>query len=331
MKLSVIIVNYKSRDYLQNCVSAINREKFTMPIEIIVVDNASNDGSVELVEENFPEVRLIRNKYNYGFATANNQGFEISNGEYVMTLNPDAVVVEDALQKLVEVLDFDPKVGIVSPCVVEQSGIVSIHFEFPKISFFKSLQKLGISRNKFVSEPPAGQREVHWLSGTGYLCRRAALGPRFFDDSTFLFAEEYELCPRIRKNGYTIVVRPDALIRHVGSVTFRSDQEKSAVARRLMESACWRMRKKLFGAISANLNQFFRGLDEAIMWTAVSAKGLFAGRSAGRELERSNYATVVKTSANLILKGDCYFEDVNRESRIYFNNGIDIPFPPETY
>lgn len=329
-KLSIIVVNYKGRDHLKTCLGAAYENPPNCAFEIVVVDNASNDGSVELLEESFPEVKIIRNKYNYGFAVANNQGFNASSGDYLMTLNPDAEVIGDALDLLVAQLDSRQDLGIVSPCVVEETGVVSIHFEFPVISSFRSMRRLGIGKSDFVSDPPNEIKEVSWLSGTGYVCRRSALGDTFFDETTFLFAEEYEICDRVRRAGYKIAVCPTALIRHIGSVTFRHNKEKSAVARRLMEAACWQMRKRLFGSTSANIHQFFRGVDDAIMWSALFLKGLFAGRSEGRDLEMSNFRTVFITSLNLIMKGDAYFERVNRDARKYFNDGVDVPLPPET-
>jgi GT2 family glycosyltransferase len=330
LKLSIIIVNYKGRDYLDACLLSIYGNPPREPFEVIVVDNASNDGSVEFVQGNFPDAKVIANKYNYGFATANNQGFQISRGEYLMALNPDAEIVGDSLNRIIEILDLKKEIGIISPCILENSVVVVVYDKYPIIPSPRTLRRLIIGGANSYSEVPTTLKEVSWIWGTGYLCRRSALGDTFFDESTFLFAEEQEICTRVREHGYSITVCPEFLIKHIGSVTYGKNKEKSALARKLLESACWRHRKRRLGTFLANTHQFLRGVDDLMMWIALRVKDSISKSNEGREFEMSNLKANVTASIYLIVQGESYFEKINREARIYFNDGVDIPFPPET-
>ena len=111
MKLSVIIVNYNVQHFLEQCLFSVRKASQTVSTEIFVVDNNSVDGSVSMVKEKFPDVKLIENKKNTGFSFANNQAIRISTGEYVLLLNPDTVVEEDTFQKVISFMDSHSDAG----------------------------------------------------------------------------------------------------------------------------------------------------------------------------------------------------------------------------
>src|SRR5574343_266997 len=111
MKLSIIIVNYNVKYFLEQCLYSVRKASKGIAMEVIVVDNNSVDGSVEMLKDKFQDVILIENKKNTGFSVANNQGIEISTGEYVLLLNPDTVVQEDTFTKIIQFMDEHPDAG----------------------------------------------------------------------------------------------------------------------------------------------------------------------------------------------------------------------------
>jgi len=124
MKLSIIIVSWNVKDDLQRCLSSLKENPPFVPFEQIVVDNNSTDGTVDLVKRKYPEVTLIKNPDNRGFATANNQGVDFSNGEYVFLLNPETIVHSNALDILVDFLDKHPDVGACGGKLLNDDGSV---------------------------------------------------------------------------------------------------------------------------------------------------------------------------------------------------------------
>jgi len=139
--LSIVIVNWNVRDLLRRCLHSILADSHTCPLEIIVVDNGSSDGSVEMVQAEFPDIHLIANAENRGFPAANNQGLAVAQGRYALLLNPDTEVVGDALATLVAFADAHPDVGMVGPQLLYPDGsIQSSRRRFPTLAtgFFES-------------------------------------------------------------------------------------------------------------------------------------------------------------------------------------------------
>ena len=227
--LSIIIVNYNTCLYLTMCLKTLFTHPPTCSFEILVVDNASGDGSAELVRVKYPDVRLIVNRYNYGFSVANNQAYRESRGRYVMTLNPDTEIPPGTIDRLVQFLDTRPDVGLVSPAILaEDGGVQAPDHSFPRFCRPVLLAMLGAS-----VEPsgPQATIEAPWIFGTGYICRKEAIpSERFFDEDTFLFGEEYGLCRNMKRNGFKLYILPYARIRHHVSVSFKRDAGALAMA-----------------------------------------------------------------------------------------------------
>ncbi|MEW6188858.1 MAG: glycosyltransferase family 2 protein, partial [Actinomycetota bacterium] len=140
--LSIVIVNWNTRDLLRNCLQSIYQNPPKDDFEVFVVDNASTDGSPEMVEKELPQVKLIKNKENLGFSKANNLGIKSSGGDYILLLNSDTQVLRDSLPKMVEYMDTHPKVGILGPQLIKQDEeIIQMPWGwFPSI-FGEMLQK----------------------------------------------------------------------------------------------------------------------------------------------------------------------------------------------
>jgi len=233
MKLSVIIVNYNVKYFLEVCLHSVLRAAKGVDAEIIVVDNNSTDDSCNMVRQKFPTVQLIENKDNKGFSKANNQAVAIAKGEYVLFLNPDTVMPEDFFEKTLPYMDANPDVGGLGPRLIDGKGVFAPDSKksFPSLSvaLFKTT---GI--NKIFSTSPYFNKyyavhihehevaPIDVLSGCCMLIRRKAMdeagGP--FDEDYFMYCEDVDLSYRIQKTGYKNMYYPKAdLIHYKGEST----------------------------------------------------------------------------------------------------------------
>ena len=233
MKVSVIIVNYNVKYFLEVCLHSVLRAAKGIAVELIVVDNNSTDASCAMVREKFPTVILIENKDNKGFSKANNQGVAIARGEYILFLNPDTVMPEDFFSKTVAYMDTHPEAGSLGPRLIDGKGDFAPDAKksFPSLSvaIFKTT---GI--NKLFKNSPyfnkyyavhIGEREtaaVDVLSGCCMLVRTSAMeiagGP--FDEDYFMYCEDVDISYRIQKAGFKNIYFPDVdLIHYKGEST----------------------------------------------------------------------------------------------------------------
>ncbi len=226
MKLSVIIVNYNVRAYLEQCLRTVFTALEGLEGEVFVVDNQSTDGSVELVREKFPQVKLIANTENVGFSRANNQAIRVAQGEYVLLLNPDTVVGEDVFHKVVGFMDAHPRSGGLGVKMIDGTG----HFlpeskrglPTPQVAFFKiiGLSRLFPKSRLFgryhlghLPENEAAPIEI--LSGACMFLRKKTLDEvGLLDESFFMYGEDIDLSYRITLGGYDNWYFPDAHIIH---------------------------------------------------------------------------------------------------------------------
>lgn len=217
-ELSVIITNYNCKDFLGDCLSSISENLSSPNVEVIAVDNSSSDGSPEFIRENFPWVKLIRNHKNLGYARANNQGIWEAEGKFILLLNPDTVVLPDAIEILKSEMKLDPKTGAAGPALL--SGENRFQVSFGKgISFCREVLQKSLLNPYFRRKLKEMQkkREVAWLSGACILTRKRVLEEvGLFDEDFFLFFEDIDLCRRIRKKGMRVIFIPRAKIYHAG-------------------------------------------------------------------------------------------------------------------
>lgn len=244
--LSVIIVNWNTGDLLRQCLESLRPQAATACFETLVVDNASKDGSGDMVQALFPEVQLIANAENLGFAAANNQAIRRARGRYLLLLNPDTIVMAGALQTMVGYLDQHLDVGALGCRLLNADGSVQTSCShFPTLSNV-ALDSLGLSRlfprsrllarYKMTYWGHDEEREVDQPSGACLMIRRKAweqVGP--LDERFFMYYEEVDLCRRLRQQGWRIVFTPVAQVVHLGGqssrqhldvriVTFRASQ-----------------------------------------------------------------------------------------------------------
>ena len=215
--VSIILVNYNDRVHLPACLSSLVTALGDGQQEIIVVDNHSTDGSPEMVESSFPQVRLIRETENLGFARANNIGIKATRGDCLLFLNPDTVMPEGSLAALLSALLSRPDAGAVGPALRKRAGY--------QVSFGKEVNFFAELWQKFVRNPyfkitlrfSRRVRETGWLSGACLLARRRAVElAGLFDERFFLYFEDIDLCRRMRRLGFKLWFEPRVEVFHEG-------------------------------------------------------------------------------------------------------------------
>ena len=225
MKLSIIIVSYNTKDYLEDTLQSIKQSTDHLEKEIIVVDNASTDGSLEMLNK-FNWVKLINNNHNLGYAAANNSGLKQARGEYILFLNSDTKIFPHTLSTMIDFMDQHPDVGI-STCRVElPSGQIdpASHRGFPTpwnaLTYFLGLEKL-LPKTKFFSgyhQSWKDMTQVHDIdspAGAFFLTRKSILDQiGGFDNQFFMYAEDLDLALRIKQAGWKIMYVPLTKIIH---------------------------------------------------------------------------------------------------------------------
>ncbi len=224
MDLSIIIVNWNTRDLLVDCLNSIQENlcaATALQAETFVVDNASSEGSAETVRSSFRWVNLIENQDNVGFARANNQAAAVAQGKYLLLLNPDTVLQPSAIQTMLAYLNLHSDVGAVGPLVLNPDGSVQISI-YPQPTLLRETWRLfhldqivpygSYSTSILDSESP---RVVDILMGVCIMLRREIVqNLGLFDEQFFVFSEDFDLCARIRKAGWQIHWLPKAVITH---------------------------------------------------------------------------------------------------------------------
>lgn len=225
-KIAVIIVNYNVVFFLEQCLNSVASAMQLEAAEVWVVDNNSVDGSVKMVQEKFPWVKLIANKDNKGFSKANNQAMELSQCKYQLLLNPDTVIEEDTLQKVVRYMDEHPEVGGLGVRMVDGKGIFLPESKrglpTPAVAFYKIFgisrlfpksKRFGKYHLGYLSEFETNEIEI--LSGAFMLMRKEALDKvGLLDEAFFMYGEDIDLSYRILKGGYKNVYFPETRIIH---------------------------------------------------------------------------------------------------------------------
>jgi GT2 family glycosyltransferase len=237
MDLSIVIVNWNGKTVLEACLTSIYANQPIVNFEVIVVDNDSKDDSVIVVRSKFPDVRLICNDQNLGFAAGNNRGFNIARGRYVLLLNNDTIVLPNALQDSVEYLDSNPEVGALG-CRIEypdRSFQTSCYrLNDPFVMLMTRLLPIGslagerLNYGRYWARQFKQPTDVDVVAGCFMLVRREVLeGVGGLDEDFFMYGEDEEWCARIHTAGWRIVYYPIATIIHIHR--FSSNQARRAL------------------------------------------------------------------------------------------------------
>jgi hypothetical protein len=224
--VSIIIVNWNTRDILRDCLKSIYSQINNISYELIVVDNASTDGSATMVKKEFPKVILIENFRNAGFAAANNQGMQIATCRYFLLLNPDTIILDGAIQKTVMFADEHTDIGVLGCQVwLNEKEIQQTCFSFPSLPGL-IFQEAGLRRlfpqSHFLGRSNYGwwdrrnEMDVDVVSGMYMLVRREAVNQvGLMDEDYFVYAEETDWCYRFWKAGWRCTFTPKARIIHL--------------------------------------------------------------------------------------------------------------------
>lgn len=232
--LSVIIVSYNVKFYLEQCLESVRRASRGLRVEVFVVDNLSVDGSVAYLRERFPEVVFIENKENVGFARANNQAIRQSEGEYVLLLNPDTIVAEDTFARFVAFMDAHPEAGAAGAYMLNpdgtfapesRRGLPTPFVAFCKMSglaaLFPKSRLLGRYYMRYLNENEVNEIQV--ISGAFMMLRREALDKvGFLDEDFFMYGEDIDLSFRMLKGGYKNYFLPERMLHYKGESTVKS-------------------------------------------------------------------------------------------------------------
>jgi GT2 family glycosyltransferase len=239
LELSIIVVTYNSRRHVRDCLESIQRDAGGIPHEVIVVDNASQDGTPDIVRNEFPNVRLIANPQNPGFARSNNQGISQSQGRYILLLNPDTVVLPKMLATLLKEMHQSPETGLLGCRLLNADRSLQQSFGYDVNFWNEAVRKVFLNLWENHRFPPVGwvlrslhsrKREVDWVKGACMLSRRQALlDAKLMDEAFFLYLEDADLCYRLRKLGWKVCYTPEAEVIHFGGGSVRSNPERSAL------------------------------------------------------------------------------------------------------
>ncbi len=226
-KISAIIVTWNSKPYIADCIRSLQAGMGKYPYEVIVCDNASSDGTADFVAENFKDIRLIRNQENLGFSRANNRGYHEAdcNSDFILFINPDTQAYPQAIERMVDFLKKDSSYAACGPLLLDESKCpqrsTAGYFPTPARVFS---EMFFLSRLLIASVPVAsGMYAVHakiptvvdYVSGACILIKKEVLAEvGLFDEKIFMYAEDMDLCLRIRKQNKKVFFLPEAIVLH---------------------------------------------------------------------------------------------------------------------
>ena len=224
MTLSIVIVSFNARPHLERCLESLFAAPPAIPHDIVVVDNASTDGSVEAVRSRWPGVPVLARTHNAGFAAGNNEGIRATRGDLILLLNNDTIVPAGSIDRLAARLLADPTVAVVGPRLVDADGCAELSFG-PMISPLGELrQKVMMALHyrrvklatRLIERATRVEREVDWVTGAALLVRRKeAEAVGLLDERYFLYTEDVDFCAAIRARGGRVIFTPSAEIVHL--------------------------------------------------------------------------------------------------------------------
>ena len=226
MKLSIIVLNYKNKNLVKYFLKNVLNFNFDFNWEILVVDNASNDGLNQLLKKEFPVVKFISSPKNIGMGAGNNLGIKQSKGDYLLIANPDITLNQESAQKLVDFLNQNPRVAIAAPKMINPDGTrQNTCYHWPKLLTFiyrrtwlgtTSAGKRHLQQFSYSSDELREPKQVDWVLGGCFLIRRKALDEvGLFDENFFLFLEDTDLCRRMWQKNWQVWYLPQAAIIHL--------------------------------------------------------------------------------------------------------------------
>jgi N-acetylglucosaminyl-diphospho-decaprenol L-rhamnosyltransferase len=290
-RLAVVIVSFEAREALLACLASL-RANASLPIETVVVDNASTDGSAEAVRAAHREAVVIANAENVGFARACNQGWRVSRAPHVLFLNPDAEVTPGAVETLARILEERPDVGAAGPRTRSADGTIQVSTG-PDLTPFAELWQrrlvLAVARRDAAALAEAEdlhsrEQEPDWVSGSCLATRRTALeAVSGFDERFFLYEEDADLCRRLRGAGWRVIFTPAAEVRHRLGLSMAKAPRRAGLEYHRSHLLYYRKHNGLLARAALRLLLAARGLG-----------GWLRGRISGDTAAREDGAALVR-------------------------------------
>lgn len=220
--LTISIINYKTKDLTAKCLDSILKKKWDIKYEIYLVDNGSEDGSVEFFEKKYPKVKLIDAKKNLGFAAGHNLVLKKVESPYVLILNSDTEILENTLDEMISFMKDNKEIGIASCKVLNVDGSLQpnagdLPFGFALINWLFNLESLGIKNSFHRNEKQfyETKHEVGWVSGSFMMIRKTVFEKiGYFNEKFFMYMEDVELCKRVKDSGFKIFLNPTVTVKH---------------------------------------------------------------------------------------------------------------------
>jgi len=228
MKLSVIIASFNTKNLTESCLSSIYKYPPKGTFEIIVVDNASKDGSAQMIKTEFPKVKLIENNKNLGYAKANNMAVKIAKGEFILLLNSDTLVLKNSIDSLVNYLKNHPDAGVATSKLQKPNGSTQYYYhrQFPTfLSFVSSVLQhyfslvSPIARKYFMLDSKLDREtEIDQAAGTAFATKKEVISKigGLFDDKLPLFFNDSDFCKRVKNRSLKVILLPQASVVHLG-------------------------------------------------------------------------------------------------------------------
>jgi GT2 family glycosyltransferase len=302
MKLSIIIVNWNVRDLLVDCLNSILAHIDLTETEILVVDSASTDGSVDMLRTRFQQVRLLPQTDNIGFTRGNNLALAAAKGQYLLLLNPDTVVINDALQQMIAFLDSHPALGILGPHTLNTDGSYqSTRRRFPTLltALFEStwLQPIApknLLDHYYVNDAPESATvEVDWVQGSALMARRSVydhIGG--LDEGYVMYSEELDWCHRAKTAGFGVAYLGTAQIIHHGG---KSSEQASARKHITFQQSKLRYFRKYHGRLTAEFLRLALLLNYALQLLEEAFKSALGHKRALRQERIQTYWQVLRS------------------------------------
>jgi len=279
--ISIVIVSWNGKEYLRQCLESIPSKASRYTIETIVVDNASTDGAPELVETMFPQVKLIRNADNYGFAKANNIGIRESKGRYICLVNSDVVILDDCIDRLLEYMESHPKIGILGPQILDKNkNIQRSCMGFPTIwnTFCRALaldtimprtRLFGGYLMTYWSHNTI--QEVDVINGCFWMMQRESINRvGLLDERFFIYSEDKDWCKRFWEAGWKVVYYPEAKALHFGGASSSNQPIRFYLEMQHANLQYWKKHRSQIAQvvylILTGLNQMMRLSGEIILY-----------------------------------------------------------------
>jgi len=302
MDLSILIVNWNAKEYLKDCLNSIYTGVKNIAFEIIVVDNLSSDNSREMIKKEFVNVILIENNINNGYGKANNQAIQVSNGQYILVLNPDTIIYPGSLEILTGYLETHPEVGAVGPKIRNSDGSIQYecarHMPTPLTELFsmstldKRFPKSKIFGRYLMSYWDHNDlRKVDLLSGACMMLRKRVFDEiGKFDESFFMYAEEPDLFMRIKKAGWEIHYLPSAEIKHLWGKSAKQIPIEMAVESRISMEIFFRKYYGVMSVIAHRITVMLISAIFTILWIFAYIVSTNEKRTKAKNLYMANIA-----------------------------------------